>query len=128
MRSIRKFAYAAALGLSLLAIQPTLAAAEEARGSFTLSHEVRCQNVVLRPGEYTFTVDTKGSFEFVTLRGSNGGTSAMLMVDTVETPKPDEASRLVLVSRDGRSFVSAMELPNYDMSLRFAVPNAGASK
>lgn len=128
MRSIRKFAYAAALGLSLLAIQPTLAAAEEARGSFTLSHEVRCQNVVLRPGDYTFTVDTKGSFEFITLRGSNGGTSAMLMVDTVEVSKPDEASRLVLVSRDGRSFISAMELPNYDMSLRFAVPGTGASK
>jgi hypothetical protein len=128
MRSIRKFAYAAALGLSLLAIQPTLAAAEEARGSFTLSHEVRCQNVVLRPGDYTFSVDTKGSFEFVTLRGSNGGTSAMLMVDTVEASKPDQASRLVLVSRDGRSFMSAMELPYYDMSLRFAVPGASASK
>jgi hypothetical protein len=128
MRSIRKFAYAAALALSLLTIQPTLAAAEEARGTFTLSHEVRCQNVVLRPGDYTFTVDTKGSFEFVTLRGSNGGTSAMLMVDTVETSKPDEVSRLVLVSRDGRSFISTMELPNYDMSLRFAVPSAGASK
>jgi hypothetical protein len=128
MRSIRKFAYAATLGLSLLTIQPTLAAAEEARGSFTLSHEVRCQNVVLRPGDYTFTVDTKGSFEFVTLRGSNGGTSAMLMVDTVETPKPDEASRLVLVSRAGQSFVSTMELPHYDMSLRFAVPGTGASK
>ncbi|HSZ00390.1 MAG TPA: hypothetical protein VK788_12895 [Terriglobales bacterium] len=128
MRSIRKFAYAAALGLSLLAIQPTLATAEEARGSFTLTHEVRCQNVILRPGEYTFTVDTKGSFEFVTLRGSNGGTSAMLMVDTVETSKPDQASRLVLVSREGQSFVSAMELPHYDMSLRFAVPSTGALK
>src|ERR1700683_4087874 len=101
MRSIRKFAYAATLGLSLLTIQPTLAAAKEARGSFTLSHEVRCQNVVLRPEDYTFTVDTKGSFEFVTLRGSNGGTSAMLMVDAVETPKPDVASRLVLVLRAG---------------------------
>ena len=128
MRSIRKFAYAAALGLGLLTIQPTLAAAEEARGSFTLSHQVRCQNVVLRAGDYTFTVDTKGSFEFVTLRGSNGGTSAMLMVDTVEAPKPDQASRLVLVSRDGQSFISTMDLPHYDMSLRFAVPGAGASK
>lgn len=128
MRSIRKFAYAAALGLSLLTIQPTLAAAEEAHGSFTLSHEVRCQNVVLRPGDYTFSVDTKGSFEFVTLRGSNGGTSAMLMVNTVETLKPDQASRLVLVSREGQSFISTMELPKYDMSLRFAVPSAGTSK
>jgi hypothetical protein len=124
MRSIRKFAYAATLGLSLIAIQPTLATAEEARGSFTLSHEVRCQNVVLRPGDYTFTVDTQGSFEFIRFRGLNGGTSAMLMVDTVEPSKPDEVSRLVLVSHAGQSFVSAMELPHYDMSLRFAVPSA----
>jgi hypothetical protein len=123
MRSICKFAYAAALGLSTFTIQPPLATAEEARGSFTLTREVRCQNVVLRPGDYTFSVDTKGSFEFVTLRGSNGGTSAMLMVDTVEASKPDEASRLVLVSRGGQSFISTMELPHYDMSLRFAVPN-----
>jgi hypothetical protein len=50
MRSIRKLVYAAALGLSLVAVQPTLAAAEEARGSFTLSHEVRCEKIVLRPG------------------------------------------------------------------------------
>jgi hypothetical protein len=89
---------------------------------------VRCQNVVLRPGDYRFSVDTQGSFEFVTLRGSNGGTNAMLMVNTVETSKPDQASRLVLVSRGGQRFISAMELPDYDMSLRFAVPGTGASK
>jgi hypothetical protein len=128
MRSIRKFAYAAALGLSLFAIQPTLATAEEAHGSFTLSHEVRCQNIVLRPGDYTFSVDTKGSFDFVTLRGLNGGTSAMLMVDTIETSKPDQASRLVLVSRGGQSFITTMDLPNYDISLGFAVSRASTPK
>ena len=58
MKTIRKFAYAAVLGLSLFAIQPTLANAEEAHGNFTLSHEVRCQKIVLRPGDYTFSVRT----------------------------------------------------------------------
>jgi hypothetical protein len=43
MRSIRKFAYAAVLTLSIFAAQPTPAAAEDARGTFTLSHEVHFQ-------------------------------------------------------------------------------------
>lgn len=128
MRSIRKFAYAAVLGLSIFTIQPTLAAAKDARGSFSLSHEVHWQKCVLRPGDYTFSIKTMGSYEFLMLRGLNGGTSAMLLVNNVESPKPDEVSRLVLVSRDGQSFVSAMELPEYDMTLRFAVPTESASK
>ena len=33
MRSIRKFAYAAVLGLSMFTLQPTLAAAEDVHGS-----------------------------------------------------------------------------------------------
>lgn len=124
MKSIRKFAYATVLSLGILAIQPTLAAAEEPHGSFTLSHEVRCHNVVLSPGEYTFSIKTMGEAKILVLRGTDGtGTDAILLVNDVDTPKPDETTSLVLVSRDGQSFVSAMELPDYDMSLRFAVPS-----
>jgi hypothetical protein len=111
MRSIRKLVYAAALGLSLVAVQPTLAAAEEARGSFTLSHEVRCEKIVLRPGDYTLSVKAMGSAEFLTFRSLDSGTSAMLLVNNVGTSKPDETSRLVLVSRDGQRLVSSMALP-----------------
>ena len=129
MRSIRKFAYAAVLTLSIFAVQPTPAAAEDARGAFTLSHEVHFQKWVLRPGDYTFSVKNVGSSQFLTLRGINGThADAMLMVNDVETPKPDEGSRLVLVSRNGQSFLSTMTLPNYDMTLRFAVPRQSASK
>jgi hypothetical protein len=129
MKSIRKFAYAAVLSLSMFTIQPTLAAAEDARGSFTLSHEVHWQNCVLRAGDYSFTIKDMGPAELITLRGLNGtGTDAMLLVDDVEPSRPDEVSKLVLVPRDGQSFVSAMELPNYDMTLHFAVPPAKDSK
>jgi hypothetical protein len=122
MRSIRTFAYAAVLALSIFAIQPTPAAAEDARGSFTLSHEVHLQKIVLRPGDYIFTVKSMGPSEFLVLRGLNGGTDAMLLATDVESVKPSAANKLVLVSRDGQSFVSTMELPEFDMSLRFAVP------
>jgi hypothetical protein len=128
MRSFHQFAYAAVLGLSMFAVQPTLAA-EDARGSFTLSHEVHWQNVVLRPGNYTFTVRSYGPSDFLMLRRTDGtGPEAMLMAQDVETPKLNEGSRLVLVSRGGQSFVSALDLPNYDITLRFAVPAEIASK
>jgi hypothetical protein len=130
MRSIRKFAYAAVLGLSMFTLQPTLASAEEAHGSFTLTHEVHWQKCVLSQGEYMFSVKTDGPSELLTLRGINGtGTNAIMMVNDVESSKPEEvSSMLTLVSRNGQSFVSTMALPEYDMTLHFAVPVESASK
>jgi hypothetical protein len=129
MRSIRKFAYAATLGLGIFALHPTLAAAEDAHGSFTLTHEVHWQKCVLRAGDYTFSMNASGSPTYLVLRGINGtGTDAMLLVNDIAESKPDELSKIDIVSRDGQSFVSAMTLPNYDMTLRFAVPHDGSSK
>jgi hypothetical protein len=130
MRSIRKFAYAAVLGMSMFTLLPALAAAGEAHGSFTLSHEVHWQKCVLSPGDYTFSLKTEGASEFLILRGVNGtATSAMMMVNDVEPSKPDEVgSMLTLVSRNGQSFVSTMALPEYDMTLHFAVPRENASR
>jgi len=130
MRLIRKFAYAAVLGMSMFTLQPTLAAAEDAHGSFTLTHEVHWQKCVLSPGDYTFSIKSEGPSEFLMLRGINGtGTNAMMLVNDVESPKPDEVSAmLTLVSRNGQSFVSTMALPEYDMTLHFAVPRDSESR
>ena len=130
MRSIRKFAYAAALGLSMFTLQPALAAAEEAQGKFTLSHEVHWQTCILGPGEYAFSIKSEGASEFLVLRGINGtGTNAMMMVNDVESPKANEvSSMLTLVSRNGESFASTLALPEYDMTLHFAVPRENVSR
>src|SRR6266481_7212999 len=130
MRSICKFAYAAVLGLSMFTLQPTLAAAEDAHGSFTLTHEVHWQKCVLGPGDYTFSLTTEGASEFLMIRGVNGtGTNAMMLVNDVESSKPDEvSSMLTLVSRNGESFVSTMALPEYDMTLHFTVPRESESR
>ena len=130
MRSICKFAYAAVLGLSMFTLQPTLAAAEEAHGSFTLTHEVHWQKCVLSPGEYMFSIKTEGPSELLVLRGINGtGTNAIMLVNDVESSKPDEVgSMLTLVSRNGQSFVSTMALPEYDMTLHFTVPRESESR
>ena len=129
MRLICKFAYAALLGISMFTLQPTLAAAEDAHGSFTLTHEVHWQKCVLSPGDYTFSIKSEGPSEFLMLRGINGtGTNAMMLVNDVESPKPDEVrSMLTLVSRNGQSFVSTMALPEYDMTLHFTVPRESES-
>jgi hypothetical protein len=130
MRSIRKFAHAAVLGMSMFTLQPTLATAEDAHGSFTLTHEVHWQKCVLRPGDYVFSIKTEGPSEFLTLRGINGtDTNAIMLVNDVESSKPDEvSSMLTLVSRNGQSFVSTMALPEYDMTLHSTVPPESASK
>jgi hypothetical protein len=129
MRSIRTLAYGAVLSLSMFSIQPTLAAAEDAHGVFKLAHEVHWQNHVLRPGDYAFSVKTSGPPTFLMLRGLNGtGTDAILLVTNVECPHANAASKLYLVSKEGQSFVSTMDLPQYDISLRFAVPAGGTSK
>jgi hypothetical protein len=130
MRLICKFAYAAVLGMSMFTLQPTLAAAEDAHGSFTLTHEVHWQKCVLGPGDYTFSIKSEGPSELLMLRGINGtGTNAMMLVNDVESPKPDEVSAmLTLVSRNGQSFVSTMALPEYDMTLHFTVPRESESR
>ena len=130
MRLICKFAYAAVLGISMLTLQPTLAVAEDAHGSFTLAHEVHWQKCVLGPGDYTFSIKSEGPSEFLMLRGINGtGTNAMMLVNDVESPKPEEVSAmLTLVSRNGKSFVSTMALHEYDMTLHFTVPRERESR
>ena len=129
MRSICKFAYAAVLGLSMFTLQPTLASAEEAHGSFTLTHEVHWQKCVLSPGEYMFSIKTDGP-SLLVLRGINGtGTNAIMLVNDVESSKPDEVgSMLTLVSRNGESFVSTMALPEYHMTLHFTTPRESESR
>jgi len=130
MRSICKFAYAAILGMSMFTLRPTPAAAQEAHGSFTLTHEVHWQKCVLSPGDYTFSIKTEGASDLLMLRGVNGtGTNAMMLVNDVESPKPDEfSSMLTLVLRNGQSFVRTMTLPEYDMTLHFTVPRERESR
>src|SRR5258708_31980058 len=51
MKTIRRFAYAAVLTLSALNFTPSLAFAQDAAGTFTLTHEVHWQNAVVPAGK-----------------------------------------------------------------------------
>jgi hypothetical protein len=124
MKSIRRFAYAAVLLLSALTFAPSLASAQEAAGTFTLTHEVRWQNAIVPAGKYRFTMGANGPSELLTLSKISGsGAGFMLLVTDTEASKPSDLSRLVVVSRPGGSFVSTMQLPEFGVTLHFAVPS-----
>jgi len=123
MKSIRKLAYAAVLTLSALNFAPSLASAQDAAGSFTLTHDVHWQNAVVPAGRYRFTVAGSGPAQLLTLsKITGGGAGFMLLVTDSETSEPSDPSELVIVSRPSGSFVSKMQLPDFGMTLRFAVP------
>ena len=67
--------------------------------------------------------DPSGPSELLTLRNVSGdGAGFMLLVTDSEVSAPSDVSRLVVVSRPGGSFVSTMQLPEFGMTLHFAVP------
>jgi hypothetical protein len=123
MKSIRNFAYAAVLTLSALNFAPSLASAQDAAGTFRLTHDVHWQNAVVPAGEYRFTLGADGPAEMLTLRKTSGSAAGfMLLVSDVGVSQPSDLSQLVVVSRAHGSFVSRMQLPEFGLTLHFAVP------
>ena len=123
MTSIRKIVYATVLTLSALNFAPSLASAQDATGTFTLSHKVHWQNATVPAGTYRFTIASNGPSDMLTLRKLNGsGAGFVMLVTNTEDAKASDLSRLVVVSRPAGSFVSALQLPQFGMTLHFAVP------
>jgi hypothetical protein len=123
MKSICKYVYAAVLTVSALNFAPSLASAQEAAGSFTLAHEVHWQNAIVPAGKHRFTMGTQGPSELLMVRDMSGhGTGFMLLVTDTEVSQPSDVSRLTVVTRPSGSFVSSLQLPEFGMTLHFAVP------
>jgi hypothetical protein len=128
MKSIRNFAYASLLAISALTLMPALASAQDARGTFTLTHDVRWQNAAVPAGEYKFSAESRGPSEMLTLRKVSGeGSGFMILVNDVDSVAPtavatSENGKLTLVSQSGNRYVSSRELPTIGVTLHFAVP------
>jgi len=123
MNLLRKFAYAALLTLSALNFAPSQASAQDEGGGFTLSHEVHWQKAIVPAGKYRFAIETNGPAKLLSLRqlGGDGASFAILVSDIAEAQSTD-LSRLLIVSRSSGSFVKQMQLPEFGMTLHFAVP------
>ena len=125
MTSIRRFVYAVALTLIAFSFAPNLASAQEARGRFVLTHEVQWQATVLPAGEYEFSFNPDGpDSDMLFVRKLSGpGTGFLMLVTDVTETKPSHADHLFLVAREGKSFVSALDLSEAGVTLHFAVPS-----
>ncbi len=123
MKTIHKYFCAVVLAVSALAVAPSPALAQGARGSFTLAHTVHWQNAIVPAGTYRFKLAPKGPAEMLTLSGiSDPAANFMILVLGTEDSKPWGVNKLELVTRPSGSFVSVMELPEYGVTLRFPVP------
>jgi hypothetical protein len=129
MKSIRKLAYAAVLTVSALNFAPSLASAQDEGGSFTLAHEVHWQNSVVPAGDYRFTLQPKGPLEMLTLTKITGRPASFMLFAKVSKAAPSsEAGRLVILSKFGEPYVSAMDLPQFEVTLHFAAPANSAKE
>lgn len=130
MNSIRKFAYVVLLALTTLNFAPSLASAQEpARGRFTLTHDVRWENAKVPAGEYRFSYDPGNGSSVLSLSKLSGTPAGfMLKVPITDEAKPTDLSRLILESSAGGSYVSALQLPEFGMTLRFSVPSHPTQK
>jgi hypothetical protein len=129
--TICRFAYAAVLVLTTLNFAPSLASGQDnARGHFTLTHEVRWDDVTVPAGEYRFSIDSNDAPRVMTLSSlDHARGSFFLLVRTAEEDKPTGMSRLVLSkTNNGVSWVNAMQLPEFGVTLYFAPPSARAEK
>ena len=126
MTSLRKLGYTVLLAASILNYAPSLAAAvEPARGHFTLTHEVRWENTNIPAGDYEFAYDPNGVSPVLTITKVNGPrASFMLMVPVREDSKNMDSNRILLERSGEGSYVSALQLPECGVTLRFEAPRA----
>jgi hypothetical protein len=130
MTAIRKFVYTALLAATGLTFAPTLASAQgNAHGKFTLTHEVHWQNALVPAGDYRFSLESDGVAGVLTLSKISGASTGFLLMG-YETgdANPSDGSRLLIDTTPRGTYVSAMQLPEFGMTLNFAVPAQATEK
>jgi hypothetical protein len=116
-----------ALGLALLAgcLTANPASAQDAfKGSFTLPFEARWGNIVLPPGEYSFTLSHPAVDGIVTIQKETGRYVGRLLNQGVFDQQRLDRSELILVRRGGNYRIRALRLADLGLTLEYAVPKA----
>lgn len=126
----------AALGVSLMAAGIAQAQTDLPvfTGKFTLTTQVGWNTVVLRPGEYSVTVENDSRPAYAIVRDSEGRSVARLMCQIVDE-QTNARSELFIRQKDGQFRVYSLNIANlgkmfvYDPALaREAVLDARASQ
>ncbi|MGH9495702.1 MAG: hypothetical protein ACRD3B_11940 [Candidatus Sulfotelmatobacter sp.] len=125
MTSIRNFAYVALLAAATLNLAPAPASAQEpVHGKFTLTHDVYWGKARVPAGDYEFSFNRNGVSPVMSLSKTSGArVGFMVLVPASEDTKASDTSQLVLKSTAEGSYVSAMQLPEFGITLHFGVPH-----
>jgi hypothetical protein len=123
----RSFKLVAPLGLALLAgcFTANLASAGGAyNGKFTLSVEARWGQMVLPPGDYSFTLDRATNLGIVTIWRGSKPVEMVLNQGSFDSQTLDR-SELILVRSGGNYTIRALRLAELGLTLQFSVPKTG---
>jgi hypothetical protein len=120
MRRNAEFLYG--LALMALSLVPSLAAAEDAAGRFTLSRRVHWGSAVLEPGEYKCAVENRGPSRVVFVRGIGGKPSYLFAASSISETGYSDTSRLSLAVRGDERFVQALSVGTLGETVYFKVP------
>lgn len=123
----RSLKLVAPLGLALLAgcFTANLANAQEVyRGRFTLPVEARWGQIVLPPGEYSFTLDHGTVSGIVSVREETGRAVGYVRSEGISDLQTFDRSELVLV-RSGENYtIRALRLADLGITIEYSVPKA----
>jgi hypothetical protein len=130
MNSIHKLVCTGLLAFTAFNLLPTVASAQApAKGTFTLAHDVHWQTAMVPAGEYRFKYEPSGASSVLTLSKLSGAPSGfMFLVRDAEESEISGVNQLVLSSTASGSYVSAMKLPEFGMTLHFKVPEPDMHK
>jgi hypothetical protein len=123
MTSLRKLIYAAVLAITTISLVPSLASAQESRGQFTLTHSVLWEKAIVPAGQYVFNFKNEGATGVLTLTKLDSPHAGFLfLVTDTEEIRPSDTSKLTLRRIAAGTYVSAMTLADYGLTLRFTTP------
>jgi hypothetical protein len=118
---VRSFAVA----LFAVGLLSSFGNAETMHGTFKLPVQARWGTMLLAPGDYEFSVDTRSGGSMVTVRSIDSRWSGMAMSRCSSGTGEKPGSGLTLNRDEGMTYVKALYLGDLRVELNFATPKLG---
>ena len=118
----KKFVLRAVFVVCLVAVFSALGSAEAVHGTFKLPVQAQWGTMLLAPGDYEFSVDTRSSGNIVTVRSMDSQWSGMAMSGSSSGYDAKPGSGLRLSMSEGVTYVRALYLGELGVELNFGTP------
>ena len=110
--------------LSSILLAVTASNAETAHGTFNLQTETRWGSMLLKPGDYEFTLDLQRTGNVITVRSADSRFIGMILPAALSTGRDMKSSGMILGYAGGMPYVRSLYLSDIDLQLEFAAPSA----